>query len=219
MPTDVLEPAEIDLGLRERKKLETRQALVRAALELFAERGVEATTVEDIADAVNVSPRTFHRYFTAKEDVLFADSAARRERFARFLSSRPDDEPLLDTLRAAAHDLVESFLVEPADERRRMRLVLESDTLRARSLQHSDVLSSLVAEHAAERLSLDPHEPLPRLLAACTIGALRTARERSLADPDIDYRAEIDHCFELLADLRAATTNNTTTHDRARRTS
>jgi len=202
---DIAELADGDLGRRERKKLETRRALVRAALELFAERGVDGTTVDDIADAVDVSSRTFHRYFAAKEDVLFADAAERRERFARFLAERPADERLLDTLRAAAHDLAESFLAEPGDERRRMRVILGSDTLRAQSLQHSDVLSHLVAEHAAGRLSMESRDPLPRLLGACTIAALRTARERWLEDPAVDYRAEIDRCFELLADLRAAT--------------
>src|SRR5215218_9586099 len=107
MTVGVLESTS-DLGLRERKKLETRRALVGAALDLFSERGVEATTVEDIAAAVNVSARTFHRYFAAKEDVLFADSAERGARFARFLAERPNDEPLFDTLRTAAQDLVAS---------------------------------------------------------------------------------------------------------------
>ena len=110
--TMLLDAAETEPGLRERKKLQTRQALVRAALDLFSERGVDATTVDDIADAVNVSARTFHRYFPAKEDVLFADSVARQERFARFLRDRSADEPLLDTLRDAANDLAQSFLAD-----------------------------------------------------------------------------------------------------------
>ena len=153
-----------------------------------------------------MSPRTFHRYFAAKEDVLFADSTERQQRFARFLADRPADEPLLDSLRAAANDLAQSFLAEPGDERRRLELMLSSDTLRARSLQQSDRLSLIVAEHAAGRLSADPGDPLPRLLAACTLAALRTARERWFEDPRVDHRVEIDRCFELLADLSAATT-------------
>jgi AcrR family transcriptional regulator len=202
---DVVDRVDADLGRRARKKLETRRALVSAALELFAARGVDTTTVEDIADAVNVSARTFHRYFPAKEDVLFADSAERRERFAGFLADRPADEPLLATLRAAAHDLVEQLTSEPDDERRRMRLIAGSETLRARGLQYSDLLSLLVAEHAARRLDVDARQPLPLLLGACTIAALRTARERWLEDARVDPRVEIDRCFELLADLRTAT--------------
>jgi AcrR family transcriptional regulator len=205
VPTDLLDPAHRDLGLRERKKLATRHALAHAALQLFDVHGVDATTVEEIADAVGVSARTFHRYFTSKEDVLFADWAERRARFAQFLVSRPADEPLLDTLRAAVHDLAAGIYGDADDERRRMRLILGSFTLRARSLQHGDSLSLVVAEHAALRLGSAPGDPLPRLLASVTLAALRTARERWLDDPNLDYRDEIDRCFELLVNLGAAT--------------
>ncbi len=194
-----------DIGRRERKKQETRDALVAAALELFVARGVDATTVDEIADAVDVSARTFHRYFPTKEDVLFADSERRQTAFAAFLAERPDDEGLFDTLRTAAHRLADSFLNDPAIERQRMTLIATSYNLRARSLQHTDALNEIVAEHVAKRLRVEPGEPLPRLLAACTIAALRTARERWLADVSVDYHAEIDQCFALVADLRGAT--------------
>ena len=194
-----------DLGRRERKKLETREALFRAAVQLFSTHGVDETTVEDIADAVDVSARTFHRYFPSKEDVLFFDSADRRRRFAEALAARPDDEALLDSLRIAAHDLVDAFLGDPDDDRRRLLLIRSSVTLRAKNLHHTDLLSQIVADHAAARLSVDAGTPLPRLLAACTIAALRTAREQSLDRPDLDAHAEVDLCFDLLAELRAAT--------------
>ena len=169
-------------------------------MELFAERGVEATTVDDIADAVDVSARTFHRYFAAKEDVLFADYGQRQATFESFLTARPDEEPLLDTLQAAAHGLTDNFLADPTAERRRMQLISTSYTLRARSLQHTDIFDGLLRQHVAQRLSLDPAEPLPRVLAACTIAALRTARERWLDDEHLDYHAEIDKSFALLAE-------------------
>ncbi len=141
-----------DLGRRERKKLETREALFRAAVQLFSARGVDETTVEDIADAVDVSARTFHRYFPSKEDVLFFDSADRRRRFAEALAARPDDEALLDSLRIAAHDLVDAFLGDPDDDRRRLLLIRSSVTLRAKNLHHTDLLSQIVADHAGARL-------------------------------------------------------------------
>ena len=80
-----------ELGRRERKKRETRQALVETAMALFAEQGVDGTTIEQISDGADVSERTFYRYFATKEDVLFADSIERRERFATALATRPED--------------------------------------------------------------------------------------------------------------------------------
>ena len=206
MHLGVIDRTDVAVGRRERKKLETRRALFRAAVELFSARGVDATTVEDIADAVDVSARTFHRYFASKEDVLFFDAAERRARFAAFLDGRPAGEALLDSLRAAAHDLTDAFLGDPADDRRRLELIRSSVTLRAQNLHHTDLLSQLVADFAAARLSIDAHDPLSRLLGACTIAALRTARERSLGASPADPHAEIDRCFDLVADLRAATT-------------
>ena len=94
------------ISLRERKKARTRRALVEAALRLFAERGFEATTVAEIAEAADVSPRTFFTYFPAKEDVLFADAQDRIDRLQDALAKRAPDESLLDALRRAAREVL-----------------------------------------------------------------------------------------------------------------
>jgi AcrR family transcriptional regulator len=203
---DPASPETVDEGRRERKKRQTRRALHRAALELFATRGVDQTTVEDIADAVDVSARTFHRYFASKEEVLFSDAAERRQRLATLLADRPVDETLLDSVRSAVHRLTDAFMHDPDEDRRRHMIIRSSPTLRGLNLHHTDLLSQVVADHAAHRLAVDPDDALPRLLAASTIAAWRTARERTLDDPSRDPHVEIDRCFDLLGHLDAATT-------------
>jgi len=100
---------EIELGLRERKKAQTRQALIDAAWELFAERGYTATTIDDIAERVDVSSRTFFRYFPSKEAVVFADADERSEVVAKALADRPEGEPVLESIRHALHALADEL--------------------------------------------------------------------------------------------------------------
>ena len=89
------------VGLRERKKARTREALHDAAMELFSRQGFDGTTVEEIADACEVSPRTFFRYFPTKEDVLFGDSEQRSTALIETLAAQPLDLAPLDAIHAA----------------------------------------------------------------------------------------------------------------------
>ncbi len=193
------------LGRRERKKQATRGALVEAALALFEARGVDITTIEDISDQVDVSSRTFHRYFSCKEDVLFADSAERQERFAAALAGRPRDEPLLESLRAAACELATMLVEQPERELRRLRLIEQAPSLHARHLQASEEWAKAVAGYCATRLALRADDALPVLLAACTSAALRTARRSWGRNPSLDLVGEVDRCFQLLSHLSEVT--------------
>ncbi|MFI6905362.1 TetR/AcrR family transcriptional regulator [Nonomuraea sp. NPDC050394] len=85
-------------GLRERKKVRTRHALIEAALRLFAEKGYEETTLAEIAAAADVSTRTFFSYFDSKEDVLFHDGGLRLEAALDMVRQRPPGEPIGELL-------------------------------------------------------------------------------------------------------------------------
>src|SRR3954469_18002584 len=94
-------------GLRERKKQATRAALADAAWNLAAEHGVSAVTIDDIAQAADVSPRTFFNYFSSKEEAVLERTAAIGHALAAAIRARPADEPLTEALCGA----VESALV------------------------------------------------------------------------------------------------------------
>src|SRR5579864_3536552 len=99
------------LGLRERKKMETRREIGAAAMRLAVERGLENVTVEDIATAANVSPRTFNNYFASKLEAISALNIDRAVRIGATLCERPASEPLWDAITAAVlehYDAVQS---------------------------------------------------------------------------------------------------------------
>src|SRR3984893_18866867 len=99
------EPIVARLGLRERKKQQTRDTIARVALELFPERGYDHTTLAEIADAADVSPRTIFAYFQSKEDILFCDEPMMYERLERTLRERPPGATTVDAVR----EVVASF--------------------------------------------------------------------------------------------------------------
>ncbi|MGH3266652.1 MAG: TetR/AcrR family transcriptional regulator, partial [Trebonia sp.] len=86
-------------GLRERKKRQTRERIAQVALQLFAERGYEHTTLAEIADAADVSKRTIFAYFDGKEDILFSDVPALLEQLRQTLEQRPPGSTTVDALR------------------------------------------------------------------------------------------------------------------------
>ncbi|CAO5233787.1 TetR family transcriptional regulator [Frankia sp. AgKG'84/4] len=160
------------MGLRERKKEQTRRALASAATQLFTERGYEATTVEDIAAAAEVSPRTFFRYYPAKEDVV--SQIFRSSGFDSLVDARPADEPVAETLRAAAFSLLRVCAEAPAPALAVLRMVDTRPELRVRlaevQWERSEALTTLVTA----RLGAEPDSPLPGLLASWTLATVDT---------------------------------------------
>jgi AcrR family transcriptional regulator len=217
------------VSLRERKKLATRRQLRGAALHLVAEHGMANVTVEDIAAAADVSPRTFFNYFPSKEAVLFgADPdriAALRERVVR----QAPGEPVLDALRMvmvsdaqAVADELSELGGEPADWLRRMKQARADPHLRAAHAAQMAMVERAVTEGLAERLGTDPErDPYPGLLAATAAGVFRASMTFwAGSGGTVPLSQLIDLAFRALADglpehcaLRQVTGNVTARKD------
>ena len=164
------------VGLRERKKAEVRQALQDATLRLAIEHGYENVTVDAIADAVDVSPRTFSNYFSSKEEALFAPNAYISEQLTAAIAARPADEAPLTVLAAVLVDMADHLVARRDAWQARMRLVAENPQLRPRMAAQFSRFEVILAQGVALRSGRDPTaDPYPGLVAAAAAGALRVA--------------------------------------------
>lgn len=165
-------------GLRERKKEQTRDALIRSALQQFDERGFDHVTVEDIAGACEVSPRTFFRYFASKDDVLFVHNTSQCDRFVEFLRRYLPNPSLLDALRSAVVDISAETQGERDLVLLRHRITQNTPSLQSRLTEknHSWETAILAAVRPKGRLDADSELRL-RLTVAASMTALRVATE------------------------------------------
>lgn len=182
--------------LRERKKQRTRDALLRAAVELFTTRGYEQTTVDDIAEAVDVSQRTFFRYFAGKEEAALALQELAVGRFVEAVRERPADEAPMQALRQAVlegwdtlHEVIEA--VVPVELYLRMYRVIESTpVLLAAHLRRNEETEDTIARVLAEREGLDVDaDPRPRLAVALFGGVMRVTERRWSTGEDFSVEA------------------------------
>jgi AcrR family transcriptional regulator len=166
-------PARPATGLRERKKQKTKEAIHRAAMRLFARRGYEETTIEQIAAAVEISPSTFFNYFPTKEDVVMLDIYDPMT--IRLLKERPKDEPLNVAFRRVLEGLDAIFERDRELMMARGRLMMEVPELRARLWDELERTQSFVIELLAERAGRKPDDFELRVTARVVIAALYEA--------------------------------------------
>lgn len=172
--------------------METRAALEEAALRLFAEKGYEQTTVEEIAEAADVAVRTFFRYFNSKQHVLFGDVTHNRIASTReALDARPPGEPPLESIRAVLDHL---DIIDAEEVRQilvRMRLMERQPSLRITYLALINDMRQILVEFVAGRTGRSPTaDPYPLLLATAAVSSWDIALtiwsasggERSLSD-------------------------------------
>ena len=166
------------LGLRERKKQQTRETIARVALELFAKRGYEHTTLAEIADAADVSKRTIFAYFESKEDILFCDEPMFYEQLKEKLEQRSPGATTVDALR----DFLSSVLSMDEDARLRKKIIHSDESLRLSERGRSARIEQLIADSIARDLDAEPGDLRPPLVAASVTAAFNAARDRLEAE-------------------------------------
>ncbi len=183
---------------RERKKLQTRAALIAAGVRLFAERGFAGTTIEDITEAADTSPRTFFRYFPSKEDLLVADMPEAIRLVRQELAATNADEPVLHAARRVAIALVRTFTRPEALVQR--RLILSIPEVRRRMIENHERIDQALLEEIAARLGVDPELDLrPRVASSVALGAVRAAVHAWVAtDGRADPAEVVERTFDLL---------------------
>ncbi|MFI9721705.1 TetR/AcrR family transcriptional regulator [Streptomyces sp. NPDC052396] len=162
------------LGLRERKKIQTRQAIRDAAYRLFERQGYDATPVDQIAEAADVSPSTVFRYFPTKEDIVLTDEYD--PLMEAMLRDRPAGEPPLTAIRNVVLGGLEQMIGSNSPEMRvRMRLIREVPALRARAGEGMGESSRILCEIIAERTGRGADDLQVRVLVAAVLNAMQEA--------------------------------------------
>jgi TetR/AcrR family transcriptional regulator, regulator of mycofactocin system len=187
--TDVLPDARAD----------TRTRIEEVALDLFARRGFEQVTTDEIAEAAGISRRTFFRYFATKADAVWGDFASHVGRLDRLLATAHPDQPVLASICAAYVEVNDYSVADLPMLRQRMAMILGEPALQAHSQVRYADIDRVVAEHVARRTGQFPGALLPRLVATSTRAAATTAFEVWLADGTTSLADDLRAAFDQLA--------------------
>src|SRR5215211_7714671 len=159
-------------GLRERKKQRTREQIIEAAMGLFAERGYHATTINDIAAAAEVAPRTFFAYFPSKEAVVFHSLDRDLDALASTLHNRLPGETAFDALRRWIDTMWDQSMAAQDEALLRKRLCREDEGLANFQAGVMASIQELLLEAIANDLDEPPEALRPRLVTAAAVAAL-----------------------------------------------
>jgi AcrR family transcriptional regulator len=182
-------------GLRERKRERTRRTIAAAALELFDRQGFHDTTIPQIAEAADVSPRTVSAYFPHKEDLLFPDA----EESGRLLEQRLHDRRPGESTAEALRAFIEAWLGEragrEAEERVRHRVIRADPALRAHEHRYLSRAQETIAEAMARDLGVAATDLEPRMAAAATLTIFELLGEDLEDATDAEALAVLDRAL------------------------
>lgn len=184
-------------GLRERKKAKTRAAIQEHALRLFHEQGYDSTTVEQIAEAAEVSPSTFFRYFGSKEEVVAYD--ALDPILIEIWRAQPPDLPPIVGLRKAIEIAFGGLTPEQmAEMMSRGRLMYSEPELRSAAISELFRSTQLMVDELAAKLGRSPDDFEVRVYVGAVVGAMLAAFLPHLDDEHADWVALIVRAFDYI---------------------
>jgi mycofactocin system transcriptional regulator len=192
-------PADQAGARRGRPPSTSRRELRLIALRMFAERGFDAATIEQIAAEAGVSERTFFRYFINKASVLWNEFETEVETIRAALAAVPDDVPLMDAIRGAVVEANHYHAGDVPEMRLRMQLIAVEPGLSSSADEHYAAWEQAISEFAGRRLGSPADSLYPLTIGRAVLAACRAAYDRWAACADSDLTVYLDAALTALS--------------------
>ena len=192
--------ADKPLDLRSRTRENVRVQIAEVAFNVFAERGFDAVTATEVAEAAGISRASFFRYFESKEDAVFVAQEELGAKIAGRLRERPAGEDAWTALRQSLDPIIAVYRESPTQSLARLRLTRSTTKLRAHQLERFDQWKQLIGAALAERLGGEGVDLRVEALVAAALAAMGSASSRWAASDGADDLVElIDDAFSAFA--------------------
>lgn len=180
-----------------RRPSTTQDHITDVALALFASRGFDEVSVDDVAKAAGIARRTLFRYYASKNAIPWGDFDAHLQHLRDLLSSLSTEIPLAEALREALLSFNTYDDQEMAQHRRRMRVILETAGLQAYSMTMYAGWREVIAAYVAQRIGAEPADLMPQTVGWLMLGVALSAYEHWLADESVALADAIGEAFEV----------------------
>jgi AcrR family transcriptional regulator len=185
--------------LRSRARESIRVQVGEVAWNLFAKRGFDEVTASEVAQAAGISRATFFRYFSSKEEAVFAAQEVLGAEIATALGARPVGEDAWTALRHAFDAAIGTYAKNPQEARERFRLTRETPALRAHQLERQAQWQQMIGGALAARLGIDPLDLRVQALVGAALSALDAAATHwAESDCSGDLITSLDEAFAVI---------------------
>jgi mycofactocin system transcriptional regulator len=182
-----------------RRPSTTQDGIAAVALDLFAARGFDEVSVDDVAAAAGIARRTLFRYYPSKNAIPWGDFDAHLAHLRSLLDAVPGDEPVGASLRSALLAFNSFSEAETPRHRTRMRVILETAALQAHSMTMYAGWRAVVAEFVARRVGAKAGDLIPQTVAWTMLGVALSAYGQWLADESVSLPQALCDAFDAVA--------------------